>query len=263
MSLRTAASFITLGLTACAHQDVASPTADAGPAVHGPRSQPFTFDGSASQASTWRWTLLASPPGSALGPADLLDADTPWPTLLPDVEGTYHLELVACGVTSCARASTTARVAPTASLAAALAAPQASPGLGADPLGLEALSPAWGPDDKDPLELRGGWTFGPGAKNQAPVAIATAWTGRIRGSEVLLQAGQSYDPDGDPLQYRWRLLSMPAGSALGQADLVGADGAMASFSPDVAGLWVFRLVVSDGQRRDTAQVTVDSGGTGR
>lgn len=62
------------------------------------------------------------------------------------------------------------------------------------------------------------------------------------GSEVVLDASNSNDPDGDPLVYRWSLLSKPAGSA---ADLSGNTAARLSFKPDVAGTYVAVLRVSD------------------
>ena len=91
--------------------------------------------------------------------------------------------------------------------------------------------------------------------NSAPVADAgpdQAVT--IIGATVTLNAlteGQaSYDPDGDPLTYKWEFVSKPAYSL---ATLSGADTATPSFvadvhpaTPSLEGDYVVRLIVNDG-----------------
>jgi hypothetical protein len=56
-------------------------------------------------------------------------------------------------------------------------------------------------------------------------------------------ANRSADPDLDPLTFGWSLVQRPAGS---QATLTSATGATPSFTPDVSGTYVVRLVVSEG-----------------
>lgn len=80
--------------------------------------------------------------------------------------------------------------------------------------------------------------------NQPPVANAgpdqTVTTGQL----VTLTGTGSTDPNGDPLAYRWCLRGKPQGST---ATLAGANTAQLTFTPDVAGSYVFCLTVNDGQ----------------
>lgn len=74
---------------------------------------------------------------------------------------------------------------------------------------------------------------------------------------VVLDAGNSSDPDGDELTYQWTLSSTPVGS---QATITNADQAQAQFIPDRAGNYVFRLKVTDLAedcvREDTDNLTI-------
>ena len=63
------------------------------------------------------------------------------------------------------------------------------------------------------------------------------------GTAVALDGTQSIDPDGQPLTYRWSLISRPAGSG---ATLTGPTAAQPSFVPDLAGDYVAQLIVNDG-----------------
>ena len=66
-------------------------------------------------------------------------------------------------------------------------------------------------------------------------------------STVVLQGGESWDPDQDDLSYYWYFSQQPINSTLSTDDIVDGDGAVASFIPDVPGYWVVGLLVSDGR----------------
>ena len=82
--------------------------------------------------------------------------------------------------------------------------------------------------------------------NHMPVADAgrpqTAETGTV----VSLDGSGSFDPDGQLLTYQWSLLTVPTGSSLTSADLMGSTTPNPSFTPDVDGTYVVQLVVDDG-----------------
>jgi hypothetical protein len=91
--------------------------------------------------------------------------------------------------------------------------------------------------------------------NRAPVAHAGF---DLTGTETIpvdLLGFSSSDPDGDPLTYSWTFLSRPEGSA---ASIIAAGSVSASFTPDVEGVYVVQLEVSDGEfsSTDTATITV-------
>lgn len=80
--------------------------------------------------------------------------------------------------------------------------------------------------------------------NQAPTAHAGADVRRTvlpgaSGMPVVLDGLGSRDPNGDPLTYRWTVVS-------GDAVLIDADSATPSFVPPGAGEYVFHLTVNDG-----------------
>ncbi|BDY06781.1 hypothetical protein F0521_38220 [Ferrimonas sp. YFM] len=89
-------------------------------------------------------------------------------------------------------------------------------------------------------------------RNVAPVADAGSDRQVSIGDNVSLSGSASSDGNGDPLSYRWSLLSLPAGS---QAVLSSADQVNTDFRLDVAGTFVAQLVVSDGVL-SSAPVTV-------
>ena len=103
--------------------------------------------------------------------------------------------------------------------------------------------------------------------NQAPTADAGLNQSLASNEPVSLDASGSFDPDGDPMSYRWDFDSVPAGSTL--ADFNGAfsvnDGTTpgTSFTPDVEGTYIVSLVVTDGlglaSLPDRMVVNVNSG----
>ncbi len=88
-----------------------------------------------------------------------------------------------------------------------------------------------------------GSRFGPPKPpNQPPVANAGADQTVTVGTRVTLNGTQSRDPDGDPIAFQWRFVSVPEGSA---AELTDADTAKPTFTPDVVGEYILELVVTD------------------
>lgn len=80
------------------------------------------------------------------------------------------------------------------------------------------------------------------------------------GETAVLDGSTSNDPDNWPqaLTYSWRFVSVANGSSLTNADIINADTATSSFTPDVEGTYVLELMVSDGQDSafDNVAVTV-------
>lgn len=89
-------------------------------------------------------------------------------------------------------------------------------------------------------------TTGDDPQNAKPIANpGDAQYFQIGGPEetVTLSGAASYDPEGAPLTYAWSIDSAPVGSDA----LIGADASVeASFTPDLIGDYLVRLVVNDG-----------------
>ena len=83
-----------------------------------------------------------------------------------------------------------------------------------------------------------GETVGP---DLAPVAHAGVDREVEVGQQVVLDGSGSYDPEGAGLFYSWQLVAAPSHA---RASLSGADTAAPSFTPDLPGVWVVRLIVS-------------------
>jgi chitinase len=83
--------------------------------------------------------------------------------------------------------------------------------------------------------------------NRPPVANAvmiTSVTDRAVGKLLTLDGSGSNDPDGDRIvSYTWTVLKAPTGSS---AQLLGSNAVRPLLIPDVAGLYVLSLIVSDG-----------------
>lgn len=80
------------------------------------------------------------------------------------------------------------------------------------------------------------------SENLAPIAVAGSDDLIALGANAVLDGIDSFDPDGDSIEFGWAFSSIPAGSAV---VLLDGDTATPSFSPDLAGDYVLSLVVSD------------------
>jgi hypothetical protein len=95
--------------------------------------------------------------------------------------------------------------------------------------------------------------------NNAPVADAGEDRTIAVRSDVLLDAGGSYDPDaGTVLAYAWVQVSGPT------VTLQGVNSALAGFVASEAATYVFRVTVSDGllSAQDDVTIVAEHGGTG-
>jgi RHS repeat-associated protein len=79
--------------------------------------------------------------------------------------------------------------------------------------------------------------------NRAPTAEAGPDRTAFVGTEVALDGAASTDPDGDPLTYRWTLLTRPDAS---QSSLTAAQGLTTRVTLDRPGTYQIQLVVNDG-----------------
>ncbi len=89
-----------------------------------------------------------------------------------------------------------------------------------------------------------GSRFGP--PNQPPIANAGPDQTVKVGRTVTLDGSASFDPEGSPLRFQWRIVSAPSGST---AALTDADTESPTFVPDVVGDYVIELVVTDNRRQ--------------
>jgi preprotein translocase subunit SecF len=74
----------------------------------------------------------------------------------------------------------------------------------------------------------------------------------VIGSLVTLDGSSSSDANGDPLTYKWVLLSKPTGSV---ATLTSATSAKSTFTADAEGSYVATLIVNDGKADSTISST--------
>ena len=83
--------------------------------------------------------------------------------------------------------------------------------------------------------------------NCPPVANAGPDENMKTGTGVTLDASNSFDPDGDIITFEWSLESKPPNSTLADLDIWGRTTPNPSITPDMDGIYVFKLVVSDGR----------------
>ncbi len=92
----------------------------------------------------------------------------------------------------------------------------------------------------------------PPTVNTAPTAVAGPSQNVTVGATVMLNGSSSSDPQNDALTYSWAFVSRPAGSV---ATLSQASSVRPSFVADVAGNFVVRLIVNDGQLSSAQSLT--------
>ena len=97
------------------------------------------------------------------------------------------------------------------------------------------------------------------ATNVAPVADAGTGERVAVGEVVTLDGSDSSDPNGDALTYQWQFTSTPTGSV---ATLDDATSFEPMFTADLAGDYVIKLIVNDGDKSSSpSEVTITSGNT--
>jgi len=73
------------------------------------------------------------------------------------------------------------------------------------------------------------------------------------GQTVTLDGSASTDTDGNPITYAWAITASPAGST---ASISSATSAIASFTPDVEGVYVISLTISNNDAAKVDEVTI-------
>ena len=242
---------------------------------------------------SYRWSLISRPDGSN---ATLSDPSAPSPSFVADARGLYVAQLIVNdGVVDSAPdtvmistenrapsadagADQTPLIRETVTLSCAASMdPDGDPYtcqwmiLSAPAGSVAALSDAASKTPTFTPDVRGVYEFGLVATddlgaasvidtvlvstlNRAPTAEAGADQSADVAATVTLNGGASTDLDLDPLTYRWSIITAPAGSV---AVLVDPTTVAPTFTPDVAGIYVFTLFVSDGllQHSDTVTLT--------
>ncbi|MEA3643203.1 MAG: PKD domain-containing protein, partial [Lamprobacter sp.] len=279
--------------------DNTPPVANPGRDRTAPLGATLTLNGSGSSdvdgdPLTFAWTLVRQPEGST---AELLEVDAIAPQLALDQPGAYVVQLIVNdGQADSAPASVTlatensrpladAGPAQTVPLGASVhleghhstdadgdplrahwaltRVPLGSTATLSDPIAIDPTFVAdWAGDYVAQLIVNDGTlnstpvTVLISTDRSRPVADAGSDQEAVLGDWVFLDGSGSSDADGDPLSYRWSFTSRPDAS---EATLYDADQAEAAFVPDVAGLYVVQLIVSDGElasRPDTATLTL-------
>ena len=138
---------------------------------------------------------------------------------------------------------------PTGSTATLSSAVSAKPVFIADKLGTYVISLIVNDGKVDSTAVS--TTVTASTANAAPVANAGTNQNVTLGT-VTLDGSNSSDANYDPLTFSWTLLNKPTGSS---AVLSSSTSAKPTFNADVAGIYVFSLIVNDG-KVDSAAVTV-------
>ena len=91
------------------------------------------------------------------------------------------------------------------------------------------------------------------AANLPPTAVAGDSQNVITGALVKLDGSKSSDPNpGDPMIYKWAIVTKPAGS---MASLTADTSADPTFRADVSGVYLFSLIVNDGKENSSVVTT--------
>jgi hypothetical protein len=92
----------------------------------------------------------------------------------------------------------------------------------------------------------------------APNADAGDDVSIILGETAALNGSGSNDPDNLPqvMMYTWRFVTVPYGSSMTNNDVSGAATVSPSFTPDIAGVYVLRIIVDDGLAVDSDNVVI-------
>ena len=97
----------------------------------------------------------------------------------------------------------------------------------------------------------------PDSANAPPTANAGPDQAVNAGDAVSLDATASYDVNGDPLDFRWALISMPTGSL---ATISDPSGLRPTFTADLPGSYVAQLIVNDSAEDSVPDTVVISSG---
>ncbi len=93
--------------------------------------------------------------------------------------------------------------------------------------------------------------------NKVPIADAGGDQTVAFRDTVYLDGSNSYDPDGDNLQYVWSFNSKPSNSSLYNYEINNRLSSQADFIPDKTGNYELQLRVTDpGKKSDTDLVTI-------
>lgn len=93
--------------------------------------------------------------------------------------------------------------------------------------------------------------------NVRPIAEAGTPQTKYVGDKVSLNGSESYDPDGDNINYLWALTTKPAGST---ATLVNSAAVNPEFTADKEGTYIAQLIVNDGvldSEPDTVTIKIE------
>jgi len=90
-----------------------------------------------------------------------------------------------------------------------------------------------------------------------PVAMAGHDRNAIVTGVVFMDGTDSYDPDGQLIDYLWTFISVPSGSTVTDSSLSDQQSPNPAFIPDVAGEYVLEIEVTDGVLSASADVTVN------
>lgn len=105
----------------------------------------------------------------------------------------------------------------------------------------------------------GGGGGGGGSNNTAPIANAGPDQLVLNAQQVSLDGTASADADpADTLIYTWTFTSVPAGSAVTDADLSDPNAVSPTFVPDVVGDYILQLTVDDSVATHNDSVTITS-----